>query len=135
MTDSELITEPVPLAAMKAIGVTSIRLDANWDWVQYAGRKTFDWSMLDRVVRSIRAARMSPDLIIDGCPEWAAAAGTGGDVSPTPASAAQFGTWAADVARRYAPEGVRPRGPAYWTPQVRQIGRSVGIFQVYPRQQ
>jgi hypothetical protein len=129
MTDPELMTEPAPvqapqLAAMKAIGVTSIRLEANWDWVQYAGPKTFDWAMLDRVVRSIRAAGMSLDLIIDGCPAWAAAAGTSGDVSPPPASAAQFGAWAADVARRYAPQGVRtfeiwnePNSAAFWSPK------------------
>jgi hypothetical protein len=129
ITDPELITEPASvqaaqLAAMKAIGVTSIRLDANWEWVQYGGRKTFDWSMLDQVVKSIRGAGMSPDLIIDGCPAWAAAAGTSGDVSPPPASPAQFATWAAQVVRRYAPEGARlfeiwnePNSAAFWSPK------------------
>jgi hypothetical protein len=129
MTDPELITEPVSvqasqLAAMKAIGVTSIRLDANWAWVQYAGRKTFDWSMLDRVVKSIRAARMSADLIIDGCPAWAAAAGTSGDVSPPPASPAQYAAFAAQVAARYAPRGVNtfeiwnePNNADFWSPK------------------
>jgi polysaccharide biosynthesis protein PslG len=64
------------------------------------------------------------DLIIDGCPAWAAAAGTGGDVSPPPASAAQYAAFAARVAGRYAPEGVRmfeiwnePNNAEFWSPR------------------
>jgi hypothetical protein len=91
------------LAGMKAIGITSIRLDANWDWVQYGGQGAFDWGQLDQVVKSVRAAGMSVDLIIDGSPPWAAEGGTSGD---PPASAVQYATWAADVAARYAPLGV-----------------------------
>jgi len=65
-------TQAAQLSAMKAIGITEIRLDANWDWVQYGGPGTFDWSQLDQAVASVRAAGMSLDLIIDGCPPWAA---------------------------------------------------------------
>ena len=112
------------LAAMKAIGITSVRLDADWSGVQYAGRNSFSWGPLDQVVRSARAAGMSVDLIIDGCPAWAAKAGTSGDVSPPPASAAQFARFAAQVAARYAPRGVRtfeiwnePNSAAFWSPR------------------
>jgi len=91
------------LAGMKAIGITSIRLDANWDWVQYGGQGSFDWAATDQVVKSVRAAGMSVDLILDGSPPWAAGDGTSGD---PPASAAQYATWAADVAARYGPQGV-----------------------------
>ena len=91
------------LASMKAIGITSVRLDANWDWVQYGGQTSFDWTGLDQVVKSSRAAGMSVDLIIDGSPPWAAQSGTTGN---PPASAAQYATWAADVAARYGPLGV-----------------------------
>src|ERR1035437_3192250 len=38
------------LAAMRAIGITSIRLDADWGGVQYAGRNSFSWTALDQVV-------------------------------------------------------------------------------------
>jgi hypothetical protein len=111
IADPDLITktaavQAAQLAAMKAIGITSIRLDANWAWVEYNGPGKFDWSQLDQVVWSARAAGMSVDLIIDGCPPWAALAGANGDPSPQPASATQYATWAADVAARYAPEGV-----------------------------
>ena len=62
------------LAAMKAIGISSVRVDADWGSVQAAGAGTFDWTRLDRAVRSARAAGMLVDLIIDGCPRWAALA-------------------------------------------------------------
>lgn len=128
ISDPELITksgkvQAFELAAMKAIGIGSIRLDADWGGVQYAGPKTFSWAPLDQVVRSARAKGMSVDLIIDGCPAWAAKAGTSGGRSPTPASPAQFATWAADVAARYAPWGVRmfeiwnePNRVGFWSP-------------------
>ena len=111
IADPDLIRETAAvqasqLTAMKAIGITSIRLDANWDWVEYGGQGTYDWSMLDQVVESVRAAGMSVDLIIDGCPPWAATAGTAGDASPQPASSGKYADFAAAVAARYAPEGV-----------------------------
>lgn len=112
------------LAAMKAVGITSIRLDADWSGVQYYGRNSFSWWQLDRVVRSVRAARMSVDLIIDGCPAWAAKAGTSRSVSPTPASPAAFARFAGQVAARYAPTGVRtfeiwnePNNAGFWSPK------------------
>lgn len=129
IADPDLITkspsvQASQLKAMKAIGITSIRLDANWDWVQYGGPKSYDWAQLDQVVKSVRAAGMSADLIIDGCPPWAAVAGTSGDDSPQPASAAQYAQWAAAVAARYAPMGVHtfeiwnePNIQAFWQPK------------------
>jgi polysaccharide biosynthesis protein PslG len=112
------------LAAMRAIGITSIRLDADWGGVQYAGRNSFSWTALDQVVASVRAAGMTVELIIDGCPAWAAKAGTSGDVSPPPASATQFATFAAAVAARYAPQGVgmfeiwnEPNSALFWSPK------------------
>ena len=129
IADPNLINETATLqasqlAAMKAIGISSVRLDANWDWVQYGGPQTFDWTQLDQVVKSVRAAGMSVDLIIDGCPPWAALAGTSGDASPQPASSAQYATWAAEVAARYAPQGVgtfeiwnEPNNAGFWQPK------------------
>src|SRR5215467_11485838 len=112
------------LAAMKAIGITSVRVDADWGMVQAAGAGTFNWARLDRVVRSARAAGMLVDLIIDGCPRWAALAGTSGASSPQPASSTQYARWAANVAARYAPEGVNtfeiwnePNSALFWQPK------------------
>jgi hypothetical protein len=128
IADPDLVTKSPAAQArqlgyMKAIGITSMRLDADWSGVQYAGPGTFSWAPLDQVVKSVLAAGMSVDLIIDGCPAWAAAAGTSGDVSPPPASPAQFATFAGQVAARYAPQGVRlyeiwnePNNAGFWSP-------------------
>jgi polysaccharide biosynthesis protein PslG len=129
VAEPDLVAKPpavqaTELAAMKAMGVTSIRLDADWGGVQYAGRTSFSWTALDQVVASVRAAGMTVDLIIDGCPAWAAKAGTSGDVSPPPASPAAFATFAAAVAARYAPQGVtmfeiwnEPNNAGFWSPK------------------
>jgi hypothetical protein len=112
------------LAEMKSIGITSVRIDANWAWVQPKGPRTFDWKALDREVKDIRAVGMSADLIIDGCPRWAALPSARKYVYSQPASAAQYATWAADVARRYASEDVNyfeiwnePNNIAFWHPR------------------
>jgi polysaccharide biosynthesis protein PslG len=111
IADPELVSETpaaqaAQFAAMRAIGITSVRVDADWRWVQPSGPRVFDWTQLDQEVHSIRAAGMSVDLIIDGCPRWAALASAATDPSPQPASSAQYAAWAADVAARYAPAGV-----------------------------
>jgi polysaccharide biosynthesis protein PslG len=133
VSDPELIKQSAraqagQLARMRSIGIDAIRFDANWDWVQFAGPGKFDWSMLDREVRSARAARMTVDLVIDGCPPWAALPGTSHDSAPQPAAAVRFAAWAADVARRYAPQGVsdfeiwnEPNDSKFWQPKVNPI--------------
>jgi hypothetical protein len=126
------------LAAMKAAGITSVRLDANWNWVQYGGKNSFDWAQLDQVVKSSRAAGMSVDLIIDGCPAWAALAGTSGDASPQPASSAQYATWAAEVAARYARQGVgifeiwnEPNATGFWQPKANPAAYTADLVAAY----
>lgn len=111
------------LAAMKAIGINSIRVDADWGEVQRGGPGSFDWGRLDQSVNTILDAGMSADLIIDGAPQWAAAPGAGGGPSPQPASPAQYATFAAEVAARYAPAGVstfeiwnEPNISEFWQP-------------------
>ena len=129
VSDPTLIVETAAaqasqLRAMKALGITSVRFEANWDWVQPDGPDMFDWTQLDQAVRSVRAEGMSLDLVIDGCPPWAALAGTTGDPFPQPASPTQYARWAAEVARRYAPQGVRifeiwnePNITDFWLPR------------------
>lgn len=111
------------LMAMRAIGISSVRVDANWRWIQPSGPRAFYWSQLDQEVDSIHAAGMSVDLVIDGCPPWAASANAGGDASPQPASSSQYATFAADVAARYAPKGANifeiwnePNIVRFWQP-------------------
>jgi hypothetical protein len=95
------------LAAMKEIGITSVRVDANWSWVQPEASTSFDWTLLDQEVNSIRSAGMSVDLIIDGCPKWVAAPNAANESSPKPSLSAEFARWAGEVASRYVHKGVR----------------------------
>jgi hypothetical protein len=95
------------LEAMKALGVTSVRLEANWYWGQPNGAGSrFVWTSIDRALASIRQAGLSADLVIDGCPPWAAVAGAHGSEFAQPASPAAFAAWAGAVAARYADKGV-----------------------------
>jgi polysaccharide biosynthesis protein PslG len=94
----------------------------NWSWVQYGGPSSFDWSEIDQEVRSIVAAKMSPDLIIDDTPQWARAGDSIVDWTQ-PASASAFATFAGEVAARYGPMGVstyeiwnEPNIQMFWEP-------------------
>ena len=82
------------LRAMKAIGITSVRLDANWYWGQPSASGSFDWGPIDQAVALIQKAGLSADLIIDGCPKWAAVAGAQGDQFAQPVLSTQFAAWA-----------------------------------------
>lgn len=129
ISDPAILNEPsrtqrTQLARMKTLGITSVRFDANWASVQAHGPQNFNWLQLDRAVDSVLAAGMSIDLIIDGCPPWAAVPGAGGNSFAQPASTNRFAAWAADVAARYAPKGVKifeiwnePNIKMFWWPR------------------
>jgi polysaccharide biosynthesis protein PslG len=81
---------------------------------------------------------MSADLVIDGCPPWAAVAGTNGDPYSQPASPAQFATWAAEVAARYSSRGVRtfeiwnePNIVQFWRPKPNPAAYSADLVAAY----
>jgi hypothetical protein len=143
IADPDLINETAAqqasqLAAMKAIGVNSIRLDANWNMVQHNGQQVFEWQQVDQAVASVVAAGMSVNLIIDGCPPWAAPANASGYACPSPASSAQFATWAAEVAARYAPRGVgtfeiwnEPNNATFWQPEVNAAAYTANLVAAY----
>jgi polysaccharide biosynthesis protein PslG len=129
ISDPALLTETrgiqkAQLDRMRTIGITSVRFDANWASVQPTGPQFYNWSQLDRAVHSARSVGMSVDLTIDGCPPWAAVPDAGGSSFAQPASSAMYAAWAAEVARRYAPRGVRffeiwnePNIKAFWRPR------------------
>lgn len=111
------------LRGMKAAGINAVRFDANWRWTQPTGPTTFYWTLLDREVRLARAAGMTVDLIIDDCPAWDAIPNAVGRTSPQPKSVQPYATFAAEVAKRYAPRGVKlfeiwnePNDSKYWQP-------------------
>jgi polysaccharide biosynthesis protein PslG len=95
------------LRGMKFLGVNAVRFEANWRWIQPTGPTKFYWARLDREVRLARAAHMTVDLVINDCPAWAAIPMAVGRTWPQPKSAEQYGTFAENVAERYAPRGVK----------------------------
>lgn len=112
------------LEAMKAMGVTSVRIDADWAWVQAGGPNSYDWAALDQVMASIQKVGLSADLVIIRCPAWAAVPGAQGNQFAQPASSAAFGNYAAAVAKRYGSRGVQcfeiwnePNIPSFWAPK------------------
>ncbi len=111
VSDPDLVNESadeqaVQYARMRSIGIDSVRFDADWAWVQFGGPDSYDWTQLDTEVHLARAAGLGVDLVVDGCPTWAAPEDEPTATSPRPASARKFSVWAAEVAARYAPDGV-----------------------------
>jgi hypothetical protein len=110
------------LAGMKAMGLTSIRVDASWYITQAGGPDSYDWTPLDTAVSAIQSAGLTADLIIDQCPPWAAASGASGQFAQ-PASPTEFGNFAAAVAKRYYGMGAKyfeiwnePNIAEFWSP-------------------
>ena len=109
------------LKQMKSMGMTTVRVDANWAGGEPT-QGSFDWTTLDSIMSSVHQVGMTADLIIDGCPPWAAAQGATGQFAQ-PASPAQFAAWAAAVAARYGPKGAgyfeiwnEPNLSNFWSP-------------------
>jgi len=109
------------LQQMKSMGMSTVRVDADWSGGE-PSPDSFDWSTLDRIMASIQTVGMTADLIIDGCPAWAAAPGAAGEFAQ-PAEPSQFAAWAAAVAARYSAQGTRyfeiwnePNIQEFWSP-------------------
>jgi hypothetical protein len=142
VSDPDLLTQSAAvqaqqLEAMKAMGVTSVRLEANWYWGEPESG-SFNWTPIDMAVSAIEKAGLSADLLIDGCPPWAAASGAGGTQYAEPASAAQFASWAGAVAARYAPKGVNyfeiwnePNLAVFWQPKPDPAAYSADLKAAY----
>jgi hypothetical protein len=116
-------TQSADLKAMKAMGATSVRVEANWYGMQPNGPSDDDWVPLDQVIAAVQAAGLTTDLVIDGCPSWAAVSSAQGNSFAQPASPAQFATFAGAVAARYGSKGVssfeiwnEPNISQFWAP-------------------
>jgi hypothetical protein len=124
------------LKQMKSMGMNTVRVDANWLGGE-PSQGTFDWSTLDSIMTSVHQVGMTADLIIDGCPPWAAAAGATGQFAQ-PASPAQFAAWAAAVAARYHSLGAdyfeiwnEPNMAAFWSPAPNPAAYTADLIAAY----
>jgi hypothetical protein len=113
-------TQQVALKDMKAnLHLSSVRIDASWSAVQRGGPTSYSWKQLDQTVANIRAAGLSTNFVITGCPPWASASG-GQFAQPT--DPAQFAGFAGAVAARYGRAGTNtfeiwnePNIVKYWS--------------------
>jgi polysaccharide biosynthesis protein PslG len=112
MSDPDLIGESADaqvqtLEQMKAVGVTSVRVDASWYWGQPTEGGPYNWAPLDQVVASLQQVGLSVDLDINQTPSWAGVPSAYGSSWAQPASPAAFAAWAGAVAARYGPKGIQ----------------------------
>jgi polysaccharide biosynthesis protein PslG len=143
ISDPALARESPPeqaadLTAMKSVGITSLRIDANWASVQSQGPTAYRWYKLDEEVRVILNARMTVDLVIGGCPEWAASSYKNGDLFSQPASARRYAAFASQVAKRYTPAGVHifeiwnePNNASFWQPHPNAAAYTADLVAAY----
>lgn len=131
-------TQAAQFSAMKSIGITSVRVDANWREVQPTRPSDSNWASLDQEVKSITSAGMSVDLIVDGCPSWAAIPDARNDMFAEPKSSTQFAVWAAEVAARYGNMGVKyfeiwnePNINEFWRPRPDPIAYTADLVAAY----
>lgn len=93
-----LATQEAQLADMKAnLHITSIRVSLNWEYVQYNGPGTYDWSLYDQLGQAIAAEGMTPLVIIQGTASWASSSGAI-NAQPDPT---QFAAFVSAVVQRY----------------------------------
>jgi polysaccharide biosynthesis protein PslG len=111
------------LEQMKAMGITSVRVDASWYWGQPTQSGGYEWASLDQVVASLQQVGMTADLDIDQTPSWAATSGASGNVWAAPDSASAYAAYAGAVAARYGGKGVNyfeiwnePNLSEFWAP-------------------
>lgn len=109
--------------AMKAMGVNSVRLEANWYGMQLNGPSDSNWAPFDEEVAAVQAAGLSVEIVIDGCASWAAS-GAPGNADAGPTSPAQFAAFVRMVASKYGAQGVKyfeignePNIQRFWEPK------------------
>ncbi len=91
---------------MASLGITWLRFDIEWSDVQPKNSQTFDWARIDALVAAANARHIEVLPILVYAPRWARSDGCSDSVRCAPKDPAQFGTFAAAAAARYAPQGV-----------------------------
>jgi polysaccharide biosynthesis protein PslG len=108
---------------LKALGVSWVRYDFDWDQIQSNGSTTFDWTGTDRISQAATKYGIQTLGIITYTPTWAQQSSCKGTFGCAPANPAAFGTFAGAVAARYAPKGIHdweiwnePNVSVFWRP-------------------
>jgi hypothetical protein len=98
-----------------------LRVDINWDLIQYGGPNSYNWGPIDAVVQGAEARGMSVLGTILYSPAWARPANTDSTYSPDPSL---YSAFAAAAASHYSALGVsafeiwnEPNNEQFWTPK------------------
>lgn len=112
------------LSELTALGVGWVRLDIAWEEVQPKDSLHFEWSRLDRVVKALHAHNLKILPILGYTPKWARLPECATSDKCAPANVTQFGVFARETAKRYAPQGIHvweiwnePNLKAFWKPR------------------
>jgi hypothetical protein len=107
--------------AVKGSGAQWVRVDINWESIQYLGSTSYNWTPFDNVVNTARARGLNVLGTILFTPPWARPAGTAGTTPPTNLS--DYQTFTRAAVQHYGPLGVHaweiwnePNISAFWTP-------------------
>ena len=105
----------------KTLGAQWMRFDFDWAKIQSGGATSYNWSYADAAVAAANARGIKVLGTIDYTPQWELSAGCTNSYQCPPQSTADYATFAATVAARYAPMGVHtweiwnePNYKAFW---------------------
>lgn len=109
---------------MASIGITWLRLDFNWRWIQADKDKPIDWSRLDKVVSAARTHDIEVMPILLFTPTWAREAGCVERQQCPPENYEDYANFAEEAVRHFSPMGVRtweiwnePNFGSQWIPE------------------
>ena len=105
-----------------SLGITWLRFDADWSYIQPRTSTDFDWRTLDSIINAAHSKHLKVLPILDFTPRWARSSDCASNAC-APSDPAQFAQFAAAAAARYAPLGVHtweiwnePNINRFWQP-------------------
>lgn len=104
------------------LGVSWIRTDFNWAYVQPDGPDSYHWDQYDRVFEAAARHKLKVLATVSYTPRWAGDPSCAGRTSCPPANADTFARFTAAAAARYAHLGLHtweiwnePNHPSFWS--------------------
>jgi polysaccharide biosynthesis protein PslG len=127
------------LSDMQAQGMTWLRVDADWSYIQPNNASSFNWTAYDTLATNATAHNIKLLFILDGTPSWGRAAGCGTDSEWCRPNVAKFTTFTTAVVNRYKTRGVHsyevwnePNLQTFWLPTPDANQYTTLLKSVYP---
>jgi hypothetical protein len=94
------------LDSIKSLGIGWVRLDLDWNDIEYNGPGAYTWGNFDAIVNAANARGLHLLPIITYTAPWARSASCAGSFNCAPANPAQFAAFAAAAVSRYNRSGI-----------------------------